>query len=72
MEWVAEDLPRVEGGDEPLVSHEILCCIALELVATAMDIGQNFLLLPHDFWGSNSATALFRAQNALHLSTTQI
>ena len=38
MAWVAEDLPPVEGGDEPLVSLKILCRIALELVATAMDI----------------------------------
>ena len=37
MEWVAEDLPLVEGGDDPLVSFEILCRIALELVARAMD-----------------------------------
>ena len=38
MEWVAEDLPLVEGGDELLVSLEILFRIALELAATAMDI----------------------------------
>ena len=38
MEWVAEDLPLAGGGDELLVSLEILFCIALELAATAMDI----------------------------------
>ena len=35
---MVEDLPPVEGGDEPLVSLEILCRIALELVATRMDV----------------------------------
>ena len=38
VEWVAGDLPPVGGGDEPLVWLEILFRIALELVATAMDM----------------------------------
>lgn len=38
MAWVAVDLPLVEGGDDPLDSLETLFCIALELVAAAVDI----------------------------------
>ena len=71
MEWVEVDLPLVEGGDEPLDSLEILFCIALELVAAAVDIltaQKNSLLLRHEFGGSNFITALIRYQIARDLS----